>query len=332
MVVKTAKEDIAVKIVAFPETRVRDVSTATTTVHPIKTAEFERRRWPYILTMPISWLLTFWVMIKKTAYRQLGKSEPKINTFWFDRFGLGNRYIKEGAASWKALDIIYNHEFGCKNGNGNLGKWFDDFWIGMMNAQAVRNRLKLVKQLLRDIVAKYPDDKEIKLLSLAAGSAQGIIEMIAELKSKGVKIKALLIDIDSTALAYAKKLAEQNGILDQIELVEKNVAHVAKILKAKSFQPDIIEMLGLIDYLPRDKVIKFAQKIRELLSPGGIFLTCNIHSNLEQHFLKWVINWDMIYRSPQELKDIIAESGFTDYQFITEPLKIHSVIVAHKPE
>ena len=51
---------------------------------------------------------------------------------------------------------------------------------------------------------------------------------------------------------------------------------------------------------------------------------------LEKHFLKWVVNWSMIYRNPYELAEIASVAGFEDYRLIYEPLRIHGVLVAEK--
>ena len=313
-----------VEIATIPELPEVETGTVAVTL-PVKSAEFEKRRWPYILTMPISWLLTFWVMVKKSVRQRLGKPDLSINTFWFDGLGLSNHAIKEGEASWKALDIIYNHPFGQKKTVGGL---VDDFWVGMMNAQAVRNRLKLVKQEIRRAILRFSNHQEVRLLSLAAGSAQGVIEVMAELKVKGIRVRALLLDIDQTALDYAILLADRYGVGDQIETIKTGVAQVIRV--SQDFRPQVIEMLGLLDYIPQDKAIRLVEKIRQSLETKGIFLTCNIHHNMEMHFLKWVINWAMIYRTPAELAEIVTKAGFSDYRLIYEPLKIHGLVIAQK--
>lgn len=313
-----------VEIATVPE--VTDLETGTiAVVQPVKIAVFEKRRWLYVATMPISWLLTLWVMLKKGLCRLMGRPDPHINTLWFDGLGLSGRDLKEHAASWRALDIIYNHKFGQERGLCGL---VDDFWGGMMNAQAVRNRLKLVRQEVRRAILQFSNHREVRILSLAAGSAQGIIEVVSELKARGVQARALLLDVDQTALDYAKELARNHGVDDQIETVKASVAQVARV--SRDFRPQIIEMLGLLDYIPRDKAIRLVGKIRECLEPKGIFLTCNICPNLERHFLKWVINWPMIYRTPVELAEIVSEAGFSDCRLVYEPLKIHGLAIVHK--
>ena len=299
-------------------------SGVVTITQQAKTAKFEKRRWPYILTMPISWLLTIWVMTKKTVYRWLGKPEPSTNTAWFDGLGPSCRRVKEGHASWRALDEIYNHQFG----QGGFGGLIDDFWGGMLNCQSVRNRLKLVKQEVERAIMRFSNHKEVRLLSLAAGSAQGIIEVMAKLKSKGIRVRALLLDIDQSALDYAKKLADQYGVGDQIETVKTSVAFASRV--SKDFQPQIIEMLGLLDYIPRDKAVRLIRTIRESLPDKGVFLTCNIAPNIEMHFARWVINWSMIYRTPAELAEVVTEAGFDDCRLVYEPLKVHGLAIAQK--
>ena len=281
---------------------------------------YENNRWSYLMVLPLMWLLAIYVMIKKIIYRLVSKSEPEINTVWFDGFGPLNRKIKEGSTSWKALDVIYNYYQG-------KGSRFDDFWIGMMNAQAVRNRYKLVKKLIRYNLRRF-NSSEIRILSLACGSAQPVIEVIAELKIEGVTIRALLVDIDQSALNHARKLASLHGVESQIEFLETSVAKVSRI--AKDFQPHIIEMVGLLDYIPKDKAVRLVKLIFEVLPPKGVFLTANIFHNPEKYFLRWVIDWPMIHRTPAQLMNIIKEAGFNDSWLIIEPLNIHGLVEARK--
>ena len=289
--------------------------------------QYEKRRWPYILTLPLSWALTLWVILKKGLYRLFGKRGPFINTMWFDGLGLTNRKIKEGAASWLALDTIYNHQFGSLPGLGGI---VDDFWVGMMNAQAVRNRLKLVKQEIRRAILQFNHGNEVRILSLACGSAQGLIEVMAELKKEGVVVRALLLDISQEALDYSLNLAQKYEVSDSVETIRTSVSKVSKV--SQDFNPHIIEMLGLLDYIDQRKAIKLSKKIKESLPPKGIFLTCNIRHNLERHFLQWVIDWPMIYRSPVELAEVVSQAGFADYRLVYEPLRIHGLVVASKTD
>lgn len=286
---------------------------------------YEAVKWPYIVFAPLMWVLAMWVAVKKVTWRLAGGTLT-TNTFWFDGLGESCRAIKENAMNWNALDIIYNHQFRYKH--GIRGK-VDDFWIGMLNAQAVRNRLKMLKHELSLAISSYEHkDTEIKVLSLGSGAAQGIIEVIASLKDRGIVLKALLLDMDQSALDYAKELAYRNGIEDQVSTVNARLSDTVAI--AQQFKPDIIEMIGLLDYLPHKKAAGMLQRICDVLPSGGTFIVCNIRHNVEQWFLKWVINWGMIYRNPAALKAIVEDGGFKNYRLMYEPLRIHGMVVATK--
>lgn len=289
-------------------------------------ADYENNKWPYFLVMPISIVLTIWVMIKKFICHIFLHRIPNINTIWFDGLGLSCRGIKDGSASWKSLDIIYNYQFGKQVGLAGI---IDDFWIGMVNAQAVRNRLKLIKkEITAAILQCYDGANEVRIISIAAGSAQGIIEIVSEFKKKGIVVRSLLIDIDQTAVDYSIKLAEENGVGDQVEAVKASAATIEKF--AHGFKPHIIEMLGLLDYIPQDKAVRLVVKIHKSLASGGIFLTCNIRHNFEMFFLKWVINWKMLYRNSKSLAEVAVGAGFNDVKVIYEPHGIHGIVIAQK--
>jgi SAM-dependent methyltransferase len=294
----------------------------------IRTSVFEKIRFPYLYLFPAMWIVIAYVLAKKAFYKLFFGSKPKINSIFFDGLGPWSKKVKDGAASWKALDIIYNHPFKRTYTLGNL---VDEFWWFSQNCQAVRNRFKLVKQEVKKAILHFgKDNEEVRLVSLACGSAQAIIETVSELKIQGINVRVLLIDIEQEALDYAKGLAIKNNIAGQFDFVKANAYQTAKILRR--FKPHIVEMLGLLDYLPRENAIRLISTIRRSLVPGGIFLTCNIRQNSEQHFVRWVIDWDMVYRSPASLAEVIEKSGFDAYRIVYEPLKIHGVVVAEKSE
>jgi hypothetical protein len=63
--------------------------------------------------------------------------------------------------------------------------------------QTVTNRLKLVVEFLSRAFEEYRDEREIRLLSVASGSAQAVIRAMR--KAPHLNVRALLIDMDETA-------------------------------------------------------------------------------------------------------------------------------------
>jgi ubiquinone/menaquinone biosynthesis C-methylase UbiE len=292
---------------------------------PVKFNVYEKCAWPYYMSLPFMWFITITVMIKKGIYKTLGLGKPKINSMFFDGLGVESRKVKEHATTWKAMDIVYNHPWPTKKTFRGL---IDEFYWSGLNCQSLRNRLKLIKDELRIAISKVDNGGEIKLISLACGSAESVLEIIAEFKARGKIIKAMLVDIDGEALERAKNVAKHYGIEDQVEIIKGDTNNIVEM--SRNFKPQVIEMMGFLDYISKEDAISLLGKIREALEPKGFLITCNISPNIEQHFLKWVINWPMIYRTPKEFDEIAHEAGFNNYRLIYEPLKIHGLLIAQK--
>jgi len=283
---------------------------------------YETSKWLYTLSLPLMWFFTLWSMLKRLLLALVG-IKPKTNTFWFDGLSKPCREIKEGAASWRALEIIYNYQFG-------IGSKLSDYWLGIVNAKAVRNRLKLVKRELLEVIKEVAQEIEgaVELFSIASGSAQAVIETMVMAKEEGIEVKATLLDLDQTAIDYSQELALRHGLEDKVVFVRTSTTNLEKAMNGK--RPHIVEMIGFLDYRPHPKAVALVQRIYDLLLPGGRFLTANTSPNSEQYFMKWVINWSMIYRRPKELWSVVTEGGFKRARMICEPLKLHMLAICQK--
>jgi len=285
---------------------------------------YEKNDWLDILRLPIMWMLALWVVIK----RKILGLKLKINTYWFDGISPTCRTMKENARRWKALDIAYNYKFERRN---DFITKITNFWLKIKNARAVRNRLKLVKKKLREEVDKFSyKEPEIRLVSIACGSAQGVTEILGEFRRRGIFIKAIFLDLDPTAIEYSKKLAQKSGIIDQITFVNKSVKELEEVVD--DFKPHIIEMVGFLEYRTKEKAIELIKKIYRLLNLDGVALISNIAPNLENWFLSQVLNWPMIYRTQKELAEVIIKGGFNpgNCKIVYEPLKIHGIAICRK--
>jgi len=286
---------------------------------------YEKTRWWYPLMVPIILLLAFYVAIKKKI---LGPN-LKTNTFWFDGICSVCREIKENATNWVALDNLYNYQF--KKDISLKGK-INDFWEnGVLNAKAMRNRLRLVKKLLRenieDLYIKY---KEIRLISIASGSAQGIIEAMKEFKQRGVLTKAIFLDIDVLAIEHSQELAQESWVINQITFVNKRTRELEEV--ARGFNPNMVEVVGFLEYRPKERAIELVRRVYHLLTPSGVLLISSISPNIEKLFVHYVINWPMFYRNLKQFTEIITEGGFEpkNIKIIYEPLKIQKIAVCRK--
>jgi len=279
---------------------------------------FERHGWiTKIVRIPIVWalgILPTWIGQKLFLAFSGSNGDARVACRW--------------PATYKPLERMYTFYERKAKGETNIS---DNFWeLFLDNARAIRNRLKLFeRQLLKTIQETGQKEGKVNLLSLGSGSARGVFEIINSLNGQ-YPIRVKLIDISKRALNFSKKLAFSYGIND-IE-PHRDLAENLEKYCNKDFQPDIIEMVGLLNYFPQKEALKLIRGIYEVLSLGGWFLVSNVMPNLEVPFTTKTINWSVIYRSPKELEELLLESGFRKIQVIIEPLKVHALAVCHKKE
>lgn len=166
------------------------------------------------------------------------------------------------------------------------------------------------------------------LLSLGCGSTRAVINALSQFNNQP-EIRSKFIDINRDALEYGQKLAKESNVSGQLEWYRNWIENLENYCD-ENFQPDIIEMMGLLDYFNRKRAIDIVRRIHKTLSLDGWLIVSNICPNLERPFITKGVGWSMIYRRPQELAEIMNEAGFSDYRLIYEPLKIHGLAIAQK--
>ena len=204
----------------------------------------------------------------------------------------------------------------------------------MLNAQAVRNRLRIIVSELKKAIQVSPEsDDEVRILSIASGSAQSLFMAVKALEKEGFskKVRLLLLDLDQTALDHSLMLAKRFHFpRSRIISVTGSTASVEETINVNGFRPHIVEMAGFLDYRPDKKAVELMSRIHCLLPTEGRFITCHIHPNLERHFLRWVLCWPMVYRTKDNFLRLIQESAGWSIRRITEPHGIHTVAVCTK--
>ncbi len=236
--------------------------------------------------------------------------------------------VFHNVTTWKALEILYTYPERRRKKEVNIASVF---WQNFLdNARSIRNRLALVKkELAIAIQVSARDNRTVHVLSIGSGSARSVLEAIASFNGDSRNIETMLIDINRTAIDFSKTLAEQLGINYTTRLTG-NFFRLER--DAVNFHPEVIELVGLLDYLTEKQVVTLLNKSLKLLTPGGFLIGGNIVPNAETPFVTKGINWPMVYRSPGELADLLIEAGFPpqNIKIIQEPLGIHALAVAQK--
>lgn len=240
--------------------------------------------------------------------------------------------VIDNATNHNALEVLYSkgNSFSTKN---FVKKLFQKVWFDLDNSKAVRNRLKFVKRELRkhlEFIAKK--DIEINIISIASGSSRAIIEIVKDGRYlDSTKLSVTFLDKNPMAIEYSKKLAEMIGHKGiELEWINDTVGNFFRRNPQKVF--DVVEIVGLLDYFSDEKVIETFKGIHSILQEGGIVITANISHNKEERFITHIIDWPMIYRTPDELAQLINKAGFSleKMKRFYEPLKVHGMVVAKK--
>lgn len=281
---------------------------------------FEYEPLAYQRALPLMNFFAWWVGLKKKLplFPKVKGGTLDTNLWCYDGASQTLRKIREGAARWPALEVIYNWETPVEKGFFGA---IERFWLNMQNAQAVRNRYKIVRGLIRKHAIKQINEKGfVRILSLASGSAQSVFDATQGLEN----VHLVLVDADETALSHSKELALKYGATS-VEYHNQNV--LGKAALHPDFQPDIVEVVGLFDYLSPEAIATTLKRIHAILPDGGAVITGHIHPNDEANFLRIVSDWDfrMKYRTIEEFKQIVCSGNFEHASYYTEPHRIHTV-------
>jgi len=205
--------------------------------------------------------------------------------------------------------------------NAPVTQDFKDVVAYCQDSLGIRNRLKEVLSAVDGHVSKRveaePDLKSMVLLSIGCGTAQAILEVAKGVLEKGIKPTIILLDQDPIALASARKLAEQMGLSEYVEvhcerLFDKSGRpfNIEKILAGRKV--DVAEDTGLREYLP-DRIYKnLSSTVWRNLSEGGMMTTGNMNVNRPQpEFLHGLMGWypNVIMRKIKQGFDLHEKSG-----------------------
>jgi len=201
---------------------------------------------------------------------------------------------------------MFNNQL-LKLGKASL---LDYIWLNQKNPKALRNRLKLFKKLLK-IEIENANRDTVKILSLGSGSARGVIEVIKEYRDESRKtLFAVLVDKDPYAIEYSRNLASTEKIEESIKYYLNKIDESIDITKKED--PQIIEMVGILDYLKDKKVINILNNIFDVLKSGSRLITCNINCNFEEKFIRKTVKWKMIHRKPEDFFELLQKTKFRD--------------------
>lgn len=230
---------------------------------------------------------------------------------YFMRSSLAERaYFKPNgyAGDFKMIEMMYQNK---PSGDGAFGKLVDEWLLNRPPCCAVRGRRLFLKNMLLEKSDHILRTKEnVKIMNLACGPSRELFDFIKEFDQDD-KVMATCLDIDPQALQYTDQLSRSFSHNSQIRVMEDNLIKWALGTSTQKIEKqDIIYSGGLFDYLDDSLFLKLANKCHEYLNIGGILVIGNFKPNPDQIFMDNILEWRLIYRTPDDLHSILSKSKF----------------------
>ena len=196
----------------------------------------------------------------------------------------------------------------------------DDWYRHSLDAIGIRSRAAVMGDVLQRSVAAT-GKRTHRWLSLACGASIPVFETARALRAAGHSVEITLADFDGNALELARDLAGEYDLTGCVELARLNVLNPERLAAFESASYDVIDILGLFEYLPvADRVterretlgaVGLLREARRLLAPGGTLVFANmLDSHPRLAFLLNVIQWPhLLPRSVSEVEALMREAG-----------------------
>lgn len=192
-----------------------------------------------------------------------------------------------------------------------LGLYLDLYMLNLPLAEGVRNRIKMLEELLRQ---EIQGRSAPSVLNIACGSCRELMGVAPDITESGAKL--VCIDNDNDALAYAQSRLAYSGISDEAEFFKYNALRLFDYEQsvAEFGMQDIIYSMGFFDYLPSDFLVKMFGTLFNMLNPDGRiiapFKDARGYRSQEYH---WLVDWDGFQqRKEEDFRQIMADAGIPE--------------------
>lgn len=191
---------------------------------------------------------------------------------------------------------------------------------------SARNRRKIAAKSIRDLIHKHSVNGDVHIVGIGTGPGFNVLEAMVSANTE--RVFAYCIDEDCDAFVFGENLSEELGLNGRVSYIKGDAAEFKHLMEVV---PQIVKMVGIIEYLTDDQVRKLLRVSHDMLCPGGNIL---VNSMLDSHgvdrYLRRVFNWHLNYRSPRKILRLFTECGFGDFKVRKDPLGVYGIVIASK--
>jgi extracellular factor (EF) 3-hydroxypalmitic acid methyl ester biosynthesis protein len=218
------------------------------------------------------------------------------------------------AGDFEVMNYLYERDF---EGPTLFARTLGYAFMRAAAAQAVRCRKDLVKRMLRGVLERRAGaGRAVRLLSVAAGPARELQELLGELDELPAELEIVLFDQDKRALEHAfqrlRPLADARfpGRV-RIEFLNESVRRLLRDLHLFDGVPpfDAVYSAGLFDYFREATAVRLARNLCVAARPGGVVLIGNMVPHVHRWVMEYLLDWELLYRTREELAGIGARAA-----------------------
>lgn len=256
------------------------------------------------------------------AYSRLHVHEYMMQSPWMAR-ALAKPLGYPG--DYEVMNYVYARQF---EGPNLFGRAVSFAFLQAPASIAVRARKDMVRDRLRKLVLGWKESRPIRILSVAAGPAQEVYELLTGLEDSPAPIEIILFDQDHAALAYGYGRLIETVAAKWAGRVRVTFLHdsIRRLLKDpeifRSFGSfDAIICAGLYDYLRVPTAVALTRNMYARLNEGGEAYIGNMAvENPSRWFMEHHLDWVLIHRTRDEMRAFAEEAAPTAEVSILEEI------------
>lgn len=217
---------------------------------------------------------------------------------------------------WRSMVISYT---------GRAERTWDRLLVkGGTIPMALRNRRRLSARLCARLLERSAHDPA-HAMCLGAGPGLTILDAMQAARKTSF---ATLVDISADAFAFGQAEANRRGLSDRVKYMQADVRDVKDMLDRPV---DLVEMIGICEYLSDDQIASIVRAVASMMDPGTAIV---FNSLSDRHgtdrFFRNVFGLHMRHRTAEQIEALLAPAGFGEFHRFPEPLGVYTVVVGTK--
>lgn len=216
------------------------------------------------------------------------------------------------AGDYEMVNMILRNEF---DGASIFAKLFNHMLLQAPPAEAHRNRIDYLVNAITEAAEKMArSGRRLRVMNLGCGPAEEVLRVIRSEEVSNV-IDFVLLDFNDETIAYTQARLEEAraryGRSTNVTFEKKSVHQILKMASRGGFQQaeyDMVYCAGLFDYFSQKVCKKMVELFSTLVTPGGEVVVTNVaDTNPVSDWMEYVMAWDLIHRSRDEMEDLVPE-------------------------